>query len=315
MSFCVKIGIDGDNMGGIVNLMYTSAIVVWYIVFIIFIGIIYFLNAKPHKSEYKKMQKDSYPSKLKPAELSMLLYKKITPEVFTASVLMLIHKKEINIKKDKEDYILTLNKNSNYGMDKNQKYVIDILFDSIAGSNTVKLSAIEKYANTKENGSEFLTNYYVWRRMAQSETFHTNYYETKMGYRLIVVYKYIAALLVTINFVNNYHWLSVYLLIILSIFLKLFFYKTYKRTKEANDEYHKWKSFKNYLFTFSLEEVELDDEQTFHHLIYGSILGISKYVKNETFDGIDEMAIKLNSIINKCVVNAQLYAHREIKWR
>ena len=315
MLFCGKIVIDGDNMYEILKLVYILMVVIWYIIFIVFLLVIYFSNAKPHKSKYKGEKNESCPSNFKPAELSMLLYKKIITEVFTASILFLIYNNDINVKKEKYDYIFSLNKKNNQKLNKNQKYIIDILFESIGKGDSLRLSKLETYLNNEVNASEFYTNYYVWKRMAQSETFHTHYYEPKANYELIVIYKYIAVLLVTINFIASYHMLTVYLLIILSIILKFFFYKTYKRTKESNDEYHKWKSFKNYLLTFSNEEVELSDEQTLKYLMSGSILRVSKNMKNEIFDGMDELVIKLNEIISKCVTAASLPIHRKIEWR
>ncbi|MDD4718436.1 MAG: DUF2207 domain-containing protein [Bacilli bacterium] len=302
-------------MDGIIKLMYITIIVIWYIVFISFLMIIYFLNMKPYKSKYMGTKIKSFPSKLKPVELSMLLYKKITSEVFTASILTLINNQNISIKKDKNDYILTLNTNNNNELDKNQKYIIDILFGTIVKSNSVKLSEIENYVNNKANATDLFTNHYIWKRMAQSETFQTYYYEPKIGYRLIIIYKYISALLVIINFVTGYHLLFAYALIILSIVLKLFFYSSYKRTKKSNDEYYKWISFKNYLLTLDNEPIELDDEQTLDYLIYSSVLGATNNLRNDIFDGMDEFTIKLNEIITKGIFTATLFAQRKIKWK
>ncbi len=296
-------------------LLYDWIIVLWYVVFLAFFVIIYFLNTKPYKSKFQKTTIEQYPSKLKPVELSMLMYKKITPEVFTTSILSLIHHKIITITKIKDDYILELKDNESINIEKAQEYIIDILFNSIAKDKKLSLSTLEKYALNKGNGSEFLTNYYVWKRIAQRETFNKKFYEPKTGYNLIVIYRIITIVLVSINFLTKHNSIMAYLLIFLSLILKYFFYRTYKRTNEFNDEYHKWVGFQNHLKSFSSESIEQSDEQIFDGLSYRLILKTYKNMQNQNFDGMDEFGIKLNNVVNRCVINAELYAHRKIKWK
>ncbi len=287
----------------------------WYLVFLILIIVIYILNVKSHKSQFKEVVKKDYPSSLRPTELAMLMYKKMIPEVITATILVLIKNNKILIEEEEDDYLLVLNDNVNYKVRTEQQCVIDILFNLIARGNKVKLSEIERYASKKGNSSDFFTNYYVWKRVAQKETFYRNFFEPKSGYKLIIFYKYITLFLVIINFLTNNHWLSAYLLILLSIALNLFFYKSYKRTKEANDEFYKWKGFKTYLLNYKDKDNKLNDEQSYFFLIYGTVLKVSNLFAKETFIDKGQLVQKLNKAINKCVINAELYAHREIKWR
>ncbi len=38
-------------------------------------------------------------------------------------------------------------------------------------------------------------------------------------------------------------------------------------------------------------------------------------MKNEALVRVYGLVVKLNEIVNKCVLGAELYAHREIKWK
>lgn len=296
---------------------YYNKKIIWlgYIIFIMLIIIIYVLNIKPHKSKFREKIDSNYPSALRPSELAMLMYKKMIPEVITTTILMLIKNKKIIVKREAEDYIFMLSNANNYKLRVEQQCVIDMLFDLMGNGNKVKLSEIEKYASKKSNSSDFFTNYYVWKKVAQKETVHKNFFESKRGYKLIVIYKYIVILLVFINFITNSHWLSAYALILTSIALNLFFYKSFKRTKEANDEYHKWKGFKKYLLHHSNEISSLDNEQIYFYAIYGMILKTSNLNQNELFANFEDLNQKLKKAINKCVLNAELYAQRDIKWK
>lgn len=286
----------------------------WLFMFVVFIVIIYFLNVKSYKSEYKDKKIKSYPKELTSVELSMLMYKKIIPEVFTVTILELIIMGKIQLKIRGLDYELLLNENINYKLSKSQEEVLKILFASIALDKKTSLSKLAVYANNKSNGVSFFNDYYIWKRLAQAETFQTRFYEEKIGYNLIVIYKYIAFLLVVINILISPFWFISYLLLIFSALLSLFFYKSYRRTKEANDEYHKWKSFKVYLEGLNENELSLDNKERTNFLRYGVILKLNPFIKHKVFKGMDKFIYSLNKIIKKCSINAEFYGHREIKW-
>lgn len=299
----------------IMKILYDSVVVLWYFVFFIFLYVIYIRNVKPYKVKYEQKIRKKYPSKLNPAELSLLFYKKIIPEVFTASILSLIRDGKIKVKKIEDDYLFTVSSTSENKLSKSQEYILDILFNSISKEPKLKLSDIEKYASDKSNSTDFFTNYYVWRRIAHKETLDKHFFEEKSGYNLIVIYRQITDLLIIINFIAGYHNVYAYLLIIISFILSTFFYHTYKRTEDANEEYHKWKAFQNYLLELNNEKHQLDKNKIFDFLIYGTVLKTTSNMSNDFFEGVDELAFKLNKIIKKCIINAELYAYRKIQWK
>lgn len=245
----------------------------------------------------------------------MLFHRKIIPEVFTSYIIKLIYKKKINVSVENGDYIFKINRGNNYELIKSEQMIMDILFGSIGFNQSVKLSEIESYSTSKYSASEFLTNYYVWERIIQKETLGYKYFEPKQGYRSLMIYKYIAIILIIINLIMGYHFILAYCLFIPSLLLNYIFSQTYKRTEDANNQYHKWLSFKQYLATFNELEEELDTDNVFKLLIYGVVLKTTQKMNNLTFDGMDELVVKLNEVVNECVKNARLNGYREIKWK
>ena len=286
----------------------------WFLMFVVLILIIYFLNVKPYKSEYKNKKIKTYPKELTSMELSMLMYKKIIPEVFTVTILELIIMGKIQVKIKETDYELILNDSINYKLSKCQEEVLKIMFDTIALNKKISLSKLTSYAYNKSNSSSFFNDYYIWKRMAYAKTFKTRFYEEKRGYNLIVIYKYVVFILIGINLIVSPFWLFPYLLIIFSILLNMFFYRSYRRTKEANDEYHKWKAFQSYLEGLNKIELSLDNKERTNFLRYGILLKLNLVTNHKVFKGMDKFIYSLNKVIRKCYINAEFYGHREIKW-
>lgn len=298
-----------------IKLTYYIITICWYLVFLLLLSKIYFSNTKPYKTKTNEiLNKNNLPD-ITPAELSMLFHRKIIPEVFTSYIIKLIYKKKINVSVENGDYIFKINRGNNYELIKSEQMIMDILFGSIGFNQSVKLSEIESYSTSKYSASEFLTNYYVWERIIQKETLGYKYFEPKQGYRSLMIYKYIAIILIIINLIMGYHFILAYCLFIPSLLLNYIFSQTYKRTEDANNQYHKWLSFKQYLATFNELEEELDTDNVFKLLIYGVVLKTTQKMNNLTFDGMDELVVKLNEVVNECVKNARLNGYREIKWK
>ncbi|MFA5603670.1 MAG: hypothetical protein WDA12_02295 [Bacilli bacterium] len=302
-------------MNETIKLTYYIITICWYLVFLLLLLKIYFSNTKPYKTKPNEIININNLPNLTPAELSMLFYRKIIPEVFTSYIIKLIYKQKISVSIENADYIFKINRGNSYELIKSEQMIMDILFGSIGFNQSVKLSEIKSYSTSKYSASEFLTNYYVWERIIQKETLGYKYFEPKEGYRLLMMYKYIAISLIIINLIMGYHYILAYCLFIPSLLLNYIFSQTYKRTKGANVEYQKWLLFKRKLETLNEFEEEVDTGNIFKLLIYGVVLKTTKKMNNLTFDGMDELVVKLNEVVNECVKNARLNGYREIKWK
>ena len=65
---------------------------------------LYNRNYKPYPSKFHQKYYEKLPSDLEPGELSLLLYRKIEPQVFTTTILGLIKKGAIELSYYEEDY-------------------------------------------------------------------------------------------------------------------------------------------------------------------------------------------------------------------
>lgn len=282
---------------------YIFILIIWYFVCFLYAVYLYFNNSKPYYCEEIYNIK-SVPYKVNPAELSILMYNKITPEVITATIVFLIKKGSISYKKLNNDYLI-YKKNNEIKLNKGQKYLLELLFDEIGSQDKVKTSAIYSYCTNNRNSSNFLNSYSIWRRLVLNEISKNNYFEKKDSYIMARNIKIIGSILFIINIVLRYNLFLGYFIIIPSFLIMFYFRIIYKRTKEANKKYYKWISYGNYLN----DKSKLLEDENFIYNSYGLILNNGcNLCKTDNY----EFVISLNEAIKKSLKRANLYGNRSI---
>jgi len=288
---------------------------IYYIVCIIwclaFLGLILYLNfncSVPYVPKFKAKVYPKIPSNLNPGELSNLMYKKISPDVFTATIMFLVKKGALTLKRTKEDFVLTLN-DIDINLSPSQKVAISILINNIGDGKQVTFKQIEDYCESNHNCSEFLINYQLWKKMMIKESNKKRFYEEKTEYNQVKFLRGTGIVLFILNIILGYHSLIGYFIIIPAYFIVLYFYKIYKRTESANEEYHKWLAFKYYLN--HIDEYFYEKENIGSYIIYGLVLKIPDLEQKLTdFHCVE----KLNNMINHNVILASLKGNRSIKF-
>lgn len=279
-------------------------VLVWVLVFIVGILYLYQVDSKPYLSTFLDVFHKEIPSSVNPNELSLLLYRKIVPSTFIATILILIKKGIISIKRE-DNYILTYIKGSPVSV--SQQFILTILFDIIGKSNTVTLSQIEAYSHTHSNATLFLIEYNLWRNAAIGDV-RTHYYEPKKGFPFVKMYSIIGLILILLNLVFSIHSLPIYLLVVPIFFLHFYYHNIYRRTFTANTEYFKWLAYKHSL----LEAKTLPEEDKDTIYIYSTILGCSEQVL-ETFKEEDTFITLLGVSVHKCIHRAVLNGDRRVR--
>lgn len=289
--------------------------IVYYIVCIIwclvFLGLVLYLNfnySMPYTPKFKDKIYPKIPSNLNPGELSTLMYKKISPNVFTATIMFLVKKGVLTLKRTKSDFVLILN-DTNIKLSPSQKVVVTTLIDNMGDKKKVTFKQIEDYCKSEHNCSEFLSNYQLWNKTITKEANKKIFYVEKKEYNQVKFLRIVGIILFILNIILGFHSLLGYFIIIPAYFIVLYFCKIYKRTESANEEYHKWIAFKNYLN--NIDSYFYEPENIGSYIIYGLVLKISDLEQKLTnFHCVE----KLNSIINHSVIISSLRANRSIKF-
>lgn len=288
--------------------IYYIICIIWYLSFIGFILYLYFNDSKPYVSKFKEQFFTKIPSNLNPGELSNLMYKKITPEVFTATIFFLVKRGYFTLRRTKEDFILSL-KDESIKLSRSQELVKSILINDIGDGNQVTFKQIGDYCKGSHNCSSFLLNYQIWVKIMIKESNRKRFYEEKLEYIQVKSVRFIGLVLFILNIILGFHSLIGYFIIVPACFIVLYFCKIYKRTESANEEYSKWLAFKRYLE--HIDEFEYKKEDIASYLIYGLVLKMPNLEqKLNDFHCVE----KLNDLIFHNVIIANLKGNRSIKF-
>lgn len=281
----------------------------WF-VFVILIAIyLYIRNFKPYKTSFNEDFYTQIPSMISPIELSDLMYKKVVPSALSAEVLKLFNEGILKIEKDSKDgeRYIRLDRISNKDFTIGKDYTVKLLINIIGNGSRVSIKEIYKFCERKRNCDNFLMEYKIWCRIMRKENFKHIFYENKTQYGLVRFLTIIGCILFIANIVGNFRINVGYATLLPAVLLLLYFTKIYKRTREANEEYHKWIAFKQFLENvenFKCTIMNPDD-----YVIYGIVLGVKGLEKKITNHTYYE---EVTEALNRCIVRALLNGNRRL---
>lgn len=229
------------------TLIYYALLIIWYIGAIALMIYLYNRNGKSYSPKLDQKLYTELPSDLEPGELSILLYRKIEPQVFTTTILSLIKKGALELKFYEDDYhFKTVNAPGRIKLSRSETVIKDFL-TSIGKMGEFSLKEMAIYCGTKKGDTEFLFQFDLWKNVLRRESIKKRFFEDKKGYAMVKMMKNFGILLLIVNFVGGYHLLVGYSTILLILFLPFFFSILYRRTEIYSEEYEKWIAFSNYL--------------------------------------------------------------------
>lgn len=234
-------------------------------------------------------------------DLSLLVYKKIVPEVMTASVVKLIDKGKIKL--TFENNVFWLTKIEDEELNKADFSLMELLFDNIGDGKRVSVIQINDFCNKKSGNSNFLMNYQLWRKMSIVCSNKKELFDEKREYNIVRFTQYIGILLFILNIVLGIYNLFGFLVIIPAILIKVYFYKISKLTYDATQEYYGWLEFRGQLRT----NPKLFDNN--RYLEYSILL--------KCYDNIPEplkhdFTKELDIAIKKCYLNSYFRGNRSL---
>ncbi|MDD3392588.1 MAG: DUF2207 domain-containing protein [Bacilli bacterium] len=282
-------------------LYFNFALAIWYLIYICYTIYLYLNCSVPYDSNIKGPITKA-PRFINPAALSILFYNKITPEVLTSTILILIKRGSLIIKMNEgQSYIYK--PSHDISTSDSQRIIVDLLIDTIGNGEKVSIKQIHDFCNNNHNSTDFLNDYYIWKKVIYKEIMKNTYFEPKTVYIHIKDIRLLGIILFVLNIILGYHTILGYFVIIPAFALMAYFKNVYKRTRKANDEYHKWLEYKKYLKTFNNE----DDKETLWSLyIYGLI--IKADIKNNS----SKFILDLNNAVKRCFIRANLYGNRSL---
>lgn len=261
---------------------FINVVAILYFVFLIIITIyIYIKYDRELKSKFNNKYNreiiDTYPVEV----VDYLMTGKISPNAFTASLLNLIYKKKIKVEKlEKDNYEFTLMNKK--GITENENKLITLLFDYVGDTKSFTTKDLKKKSKVMENGKNtFYEGYLNWKTNVENEALEQEFFFTKNSFRTAcVIYSLIGFILFIMGLILDITSVFVYIDLVLTIIFLIYIFSFKKRTVKGNEDYHKWKAFKNFLLDFGrFDEKELPEVKLWERLlVYATVLGIAKEV-------------------------------------
>lgn len=226
---------------------------------------------KKYDKEYEPEFKGEYlyeaPSDIKPAEMSYLYYfGKTQDEDVTATILDLVRRKVLILKdkgveitSDDPDFDLVLADDyDKSSLDQHELVLINMFINVIGDGKKVNTQDIKNYGKKYGNAQKLMDMGARFAKTIKSEYKNKNYFEnarqkaaSKGGLMFLVYILLFFGFLIAAAIYNLVTILNIFVIIILAIVYGIYLLTIKRRTKYGNEEYAKWKAFKNFLENFS----------------------------------------------------------------
>ena len=271
--------------------------VLWYLYYIYLMIRLYLNNSKPYN--YDNII-DIKNVDMPLSDLSLIIYKKIKPELLTSTIVKLIDDKKIILNKANDDFILIKNCDDE-DLSKADFNIIDLLFNTIG--NKVSLKKIDSFCKNNSGSSSFLMSYQIWKKLVYVSSNHSKIFEPKLDYSKVKFIQRMGIILFILNILLKYYFIIGFFMIVPSIFITIYFYNISKLTKEYSDYYY---SFLNFRKELRENPNLLENNKYFEYSI------LLKSYDNVTNNNKKEFTKKLDIAIQKCYRSAILNGNRSL---
>lgn len=281
-----------------------------YLIFLIVMWIyIYVKFDKEYKADFKNKYNREFIDDYNVEVIDYLFNKNITPNAMSASIMNLVYKKNISVeempsdKKKKEYTFKLLNKEN---LSKSEEYLIEFLFDTVGNGSVFTTKKLKDYAKSTSSYSTFTSKYSTWKNNVIQEGQQQNFYESNTKIKFIgLIIALIGGLIFVTNILCNTDILIAYALIIPIVIFAIYIMTFNRRTKNGNEDYAKWKAFRNFLNDFGTFDIKELPEITLweRYMVYATIFGLAKKVQKS-----------MNVYIQELDPNGTLYPYYYNSW-
>ena len=280
------------------NMTITYIICAIYIVIIILWWIyVYIRFDREYKSTFTLKYNREFIEDYNVEVVDYLMNHNITPNAMSASILNLIYKKNIKVeeipsekKKKEKNYRFNLI-NRDKASD-TEDILLDFLFETVGKNNTFTTEELKKYASGTTTFGNFQKSYTNWQNCARKDGERQNFFE-KNGLPIVSSIFLLLIALIIVCYVSYLDVYSVMVIIVMTLSLVFLLYALFirKRTKKGNEDYVRWKAFKNFLEDFGrfdikeLPEIALWEK----YLVYATVFGLADQVEKAMNVKISEL--------------------------
>lgn len=263
---------------------------------------IYLKFDREHKSDFKAKYYREFTGDYNVEVIDYLMNKNITPNAMSASIMNLIYKKNITVEEipsntKKKTYQFHLNNNDN--VTNTEQVLLDFLFERVGKENTFTTTDLEKYAKGTKTCEKFQKSYSEWKNCVIKDGEQEKFYENN---GIPVVIGILALLIGILIFLVVMYYSVDYFLCYLTLPLGIIFlfYTIFirKRTKKGNEDYVRWKAFKNFLKDFGAFDIkELPEIVLWEkYLVYATIFGLADTVEKSMNVKIKELDLSTDQV-------------------
>lgn len=261
---------------------YTGCLFIWWI-------FVFFKFDKEYTPQFNKKYQSDITSKYSITKVEYLMTHSVTEKTFVATLFSLVERKNIRVTETNDEvYFELLHTDS---LNKEEELLVEFLFNTINNDKKISLSEFRDYGSDKNTYKKFHNAYCNFLNCVFNESSKMDFYES---HGLPIVTGIFAVLIgIFLLFANMYFTDRVELSIayLSSGLFCLYTYFIKKKSRNGNEEYHKWIAFQNYLMDYEKLSHSVSGNENWKEFYnYAIILSCEKEIKAliDTMDDVLE---------------------------
>ena len=273
------------NIVMIISSIFLIILISWWIY-------VYIRYDKEYKSNFTNKYNREFIDDYNVEVVDYLMKGNVSSNAMAASIMNLIYKKNIKVEEIKDNsknknYQFILNNRDN--VNDTEDVLLDFLFEEVGSNNSFTSKQLDNYA--KNSYSKFQSNYSNWLNCVRKDGERQDFYE-KNGVPIVtgIFFLLVALLISFITYFYHVDFILGFIVFPLSMVFLIYSLMIKKRTKKGNEDFVRWKAFKNFLEDFgTFDTKELPQIVLWErYLVYATVFGLADEVEESMNTKISE---------------------------
>lgn len=229
---------------------------------------------------------NTFPDECTPAIAGILYRRHVNARSLIATILDLVRRKYLYIKKlEYDNYLIVKNKSMDEELLSHEKFVINWFINDIGDGLKVKLNDIKSY--TEEDKKNIFDHFYDWKTLVKKEFRRRGYYDkkaSKLGKTFIIMTLIELAIMITFLVYGS---MVAIIGVLTGISIIAYSYSLmYKRSEYGEGQFKKWRHFKSYLEN-DIYIKNLSDLNSIKYIDRDLVYAIALGVNNKVFETLN----------------------------